>query len=96
MLRRIDSAVPDGTHLVILQPGGNDLRFFGTQAQRQANIGAIERRLRQRGIELIVFDPVFPREYFSWDGIHFTRGAHAQIAAQLEPLVIAALKKRTR
>src|SRR4051812_41425024 len=41
MLRRIDSAAPDGTALVILQPGGNDLRFFGTRENRQANIAAI-------------------------------------------------------
>lgn len=92
MLRRIDSAAPDGTELVILQPGGNDLRFFGTREKRQANIAAIERRLRERGIKLIVFDPLFPRNYFSWDGIHFTAAAHAQIAAQLAPMVTAALK----
>jgi len=93
MLRRIDSAAPLGTDLVILQPGGNDLRFFGTRERRAANIGAIERRLRERGIKLIVFDPVFPPEYFSFDGIHFTTAAHAQIAAELVPLVTAALPK---
>ena len=93
MLRRIDSAAPPGTDLVILQPGGNDLRFFGTREQRAANIGAIERRLRERGIKLIVFDPVFPPEYFSFDRIHFTTAAHAQIAAELVPLVTAALQK---
>jgi acyl-CoA thioesterase-1 len=94
MLRRIDSAAPDGTHLVVLQPGGNDLRFFGTVEQRKANIAAIERRLRDRGIKLVVFDPVFPPGYFSFDGIHFTAAAHAQIAAQLLPMVTAALRKR--
>jgi acyl-CoA thioesterase I len=94
MLRRIDSAAPDGTHLVVLQPGGNDLRFFGTAEQRMANIAAIERRLRERGIKLIVFDPVFPPDYFTFDGIHFTAAAHAQIAAQLLPMVTAALTKR--
>src|SRR5436190_9508036 len=31
MLRRLDSAVPPGTDIVILQPGANDLRFFGTR-----------------------------------------------------------------
>lgn len=96
MLRRIASAVPDGTHLVILQPGGNDLRFFGTRERRKSNIAAIERRLRERGIQLIIYDPVFPPEYFTWDSIHFTRAAHAQIAARLAPLVIAALQSRAR
>src|SRR6202789_2393945 len=28
MLRRIDSDVPNGTDIVILQPGGNDRRFL--------------------------------------------------------------------
>jgi hypothetical protein len=31
MLRRIDRDVPDGTDIVILEPGGNDPRFFRTQ-----------------------------------------------------------------
>jgi acyl-CoA thioesterase I len=94
MLRRIDSAVPDGTRLVILQPGANDLRFFGTKERRTANIAAIESRLRARGIDVIVFDPVFPRDYYSFDTIHFTADAHAKIAAQLLPDVIAALRKQ--
>src|SRR4029079_19027116 len=29
MLERVDRAVPAGTQLVIIQPGGNDLRFLG-------------------------------------------------------------------
>ena len=92
-MQRINSAAPDGTRLVILQPGGNDLRFFGSSDQRASNIAAIERRLRERGIKLIVFDPAFPPEYFSFDGIHFTTAAHGQIAAELVPLVTAALRK---
>jgi acyl-CoA thioesterase I len=34
MLKRIDSDVPDGTDIVILQPGANDRRFLGTKEQR--------------------------------------------------------------
>ena len=30
MLRRLDREVPDGTEIVILQPGANDRRFLGT------------------------------------------------------------------
>jgi acyl-CoA thioesterase I len=33
MLRRIDKDVPNGTDIAILQPGGNDRRFFGTKAR---------------------------------------------------------------
>ena len=96
MLRRIESAVPDGTHLVILQPGGNDRRFLVPMEQRKANIAAIESRLRARNIKVIVFDPVFPPDYYSFDGIHFTAAAHADIAARLLPAVTAALPKRKR
>jgi acyl-CoA thioesterase-1 len=96
MLRRIDAAVPDGTYLVILQPGGNDRRFFVPVAQRTANIEAIQNRLRGRGIKTILFDPVFPADYYWFDGIHFTAAAHADIAARLLPEVMAALPKRRR
>jgi acyl-CoA thioesterase-1 len=93
MLRRIDPAVPDGTRLLILQPGGNDRRFFVAEDRRAANIAAITSRLGARGIKVIVFDPVFPGEYYIFDGIHFTAAAHARIAERLLPEVIAALPK---
>src|SRR5947209_7356572 len=56
MLRRIDKDVPNGTELVILQPGGNDLRFLGSKQQRAANIAEMERRLRARSIKLVLYD----------------------------------------
>jgi acyl-CoA thioesterase I len=46
MLRRLDTAVPKGTNIVILQPGGDDLRFGFSKEQRAANIGAMVTRLR--------------------------------------------------
>jgi acyl-CoA thioesterase-1 len=39
MLKRIDSDVPTGTDIVILQPGANDRRFFGTKEQRRWSAG---------------------------------------------------------
>ena len=54
MLKRIDSDVPKGTDIVILQPGGNDRRFLVTKEQRAANIAAMERRLRDRAIKVIL------------------------------------------
>ncbi len=84
MLRRIDSAVPKGTDIVILQPGGNDLRFFGTRAARAANIAAMAKRVRARGIRVIVYDPEpVPANFYQWDHIHFNTAAHAKIAATL-------------
>ena len=87
MLRRVDAAVGDGTQVVILQPGGNDLRFFGSKERRAANIKAIERRLAERKIAVIVYDPVFPPHAYQWDGIHLTAETHAKIASELLPKV---------
>ncbi|GEP11500.1 GDSL-type esterase/lipase family protein [Methylobacterium gnaphalii] len=92
MLGRLDAVVPDGTQLVVLQPGANDLRFFGTRERRAANIEAMVARLTARGIPSIVYDPVFPREIYQWDGIHITPEGHARIAQDLAPQVIEALK----
>jgi len=84
MRNRLDTAVPNGTDIVILQPGGNDLRFFGTKQARTANIAAMMQRLHARGIRVIVYDPdPVPRDFYQWDGIHFNAAAHAKIAATL-------------
>jgi acyl-CoA thioesterase I len=90
MLSRLDSAVPKGTDLVILQPGGNDLRFFGTKERRTANINAMVARLRARRIRVIVYDPdPVPPDFYQWDHIHFNAAAHAKIAATLAAQISA-------
>ena len=94
MLRRIDKDVPDGTDVAILQPGGNDRRFFGTMQQRAANIAEMEHRLRARGIKVIVYDDEIPLRYYTIDFIHLTREGHAMIAAALLPRVMAILESR--
>jgi acyl-CoA thioesterase I len=84
MLRRLDSAVPPGTSIVILNPGGNDLRFFGSKEQRAANIATIVDRLRARNIRVIVFEnTIVPQSYYQWDGIHFTSEGHTLVASHL-------------
>jgi acyl-CoA thioesterase-1 len=94
MRRRLDADVPDGTDLVILQPGANDLRFFGTRENRAENISAMLRRLRARSIKAIVYDEDIPWRYYTFDFIHLTREGHAMIASQLLPRVIATLDLR--
>jgi len=90
MLSRLDAAVPKGTDIVILQPGANDLRFFGTKEARAANIAAMAKRLRARGIRVIVYDPdKIPADFYQWDGIHFNAAAHAKIAAILAAQIAA-------
>lgn len=97
MLRRLDSAVPAGTNVVILQPGSNDLRFFGTKDHRAANIAAMVSKLRARGIRVIVYDPKeIPAGFYQWDGIHFNAAAHAKIAATLASQFAGAATARSK
>jgi acyl-CoA thioesterase I len=85
MLGRIDSAVPQGTSIVILEPGPNDR---GTKAERAANIEALKQHLHARSIQVVVYDQKLPEKY-RWDGIHFTAAGHALIAQSLLPRVMA-------
>jgi acyl-CoA thioesterase I len=94
MLRRIDKDVPDGTDIVILEPGGNDRRFFVPMQQRAANIAEMERRLQARSISVIVYDEVMPLQYRAFDLIHFTYQGHTIIATALLPRVMEILDRR--
>jgi acyl-CoA thioesterase-1 len=94
MLRRIDRDVPDGTDIVILEPGGNDRRFFVPPEWRAANIAEMERRLHARSINVIVYDEWIPLQYRTFDFIHVTHEGHAMIAAALLPRVMEILDRR--
>jgi acyl-CoA thioesterase I len=95
MLRRVDSAVPPGTSIVILNPGSNDLRFFGSKEERAANIAAIVDRLRARHIKVIVFEnTIVPDTHYQWDGIHFNAEGHTLVASYLMRQLTAAAKPR--
>jgi len=94
MLRRIDRDVPDGTDIVILEPGGNDRRFLVPPQWRAANIAEMERRLQARSIHVIVYDEWIPLRYRAFDLIHLTHEGHAMIAAALLPRVMEILDRR--
>jgi acyl-CoA thioesterase-1 len=94
MLKRLDAEVPNGTDIVILQPGANDLRFFGTREKRAENIAAMTQRLRARSIKVVVFDEDIPLRYYTIDFIHLTRDGHTMIANKLLPQVMAKLGPR--
>jgi hypothetical protein len=55
MLNRLESAVPIGTRVVMLQPGGNDERH-GAASWRDANISQIVERLRARQVAVIMLE----------------------------------------
>jgi acyl-CoA thioesterase-1 len=96
MSDRLERDVPRGTNIVILQPGGNDLRFLGTRERRGANIAAMMRRLQARGIKVIVYDDDIPLRYYTLDFIHLTRDGHTMIAAALLPQVMELVTVRHR
>jgi acyl-CoA thioesterase-1 len=88
MLRRIDTDVPEGTDIAILQPGGNDRRFFVSKETRAANIAEMERRLTARNIKVVIYDDDIPLRYYTFDFIHLTREGHAMIAQWLLPKIM--------
>jgi acyl-CoA thioesterase-1 len=92
MLQRLDFVVKPGTSILILQPGGNDTRFFGTKDQRAKNIATIVDRMRARHIRVIVFEnaDVVPAGQYQWDRIHFTKQGHVTAATYLLHQVIGA------
>jgi acyl-CoA thioesterase I len=91
MLARLSSAVPAGTQIVILQPGGNDRRKG--QSGRESNIAAITSQLAARKIKVIMLDRVLGSmaQHLQPDGQHLTPEGHRIIAARLLPQVTAAI-----
>lgn len=102
MLQRLGSSVPEGTKLVILNPGGNDLRACrkgggecATEEEHRAVIEKIRDRLRARGIPVVMAKfGNKPNRDRQADGRHLTPEAHRAVAAQLLPQVTAALGGR--
>jgi acyl-CoA thioesterase-1 len=101
MLNRLDSAVPSGTQVVLLQlasgvggPGDNDARRGVSLPQHVANLNAILSRLHARGIKVIeVHKSGVPLQA---DGIHPTADGQAAIARRLLPQVVAAIRGSSR
>ena len=96
MLARLDKAVPGGTSVVILQPGGNDQRK-GQGHRRAPNIAAIKGRLEARNIKVVIMENemlgAVPRSELQVDQIHFTPKGYAILAQSILPAVLSALGK---
>jgi acyl-CoA thioesterase I len=95
MLARLDSAVPDGTQLVILDKGGNNAAHG---VSIHSGVVEIRARLTARRIKLIVIPSMhaWAGNRLQADGLHITEQGHAAVAARLLPLVIAALGRGRR
>lgn len=94
MLARLDSAVPAGTKIVLLDRfgGGWNGRRLG-QGGQGAELAAIEARLRGRHITVI---PMWwgssLRQHLQADRIHFTGEGHRLVATQMLPSVLRAVR----
>jgi len=91
VLSRLDSAVPQGTRIVILLIGGNDVRRGGTTEQARAGVNEIVARLKARNIRVISANPYYRaargKGMVLPDGIHLTAAGQHYLASQLLPLI---------
>jgi acyl-CoA thioesterase I len=91
VLGRLDSAVPQGTRIVILLIGGNDVRRGGTVGQAQAGAGEIIARLQARKIRVIKAGAYYAaarsKGMVLSDRIHLTAEGQRYMATQLLPLI---------
>jgi len=87
MLRRLDRAVPNGTSLVLFQPGGNDRRQGSADRS-----GEIRSRLSARGIPVIVLgNEMLQGLPHQADGIHLTPEGYHMLAEAIAPRVEGAV-----
>jgi len=93
MLARLDSSVPTGTKLVILQPGTNDGKH-GASAGASVNVPQIIQKLRARGIKVIIANMRSAAADVGLDGQHLTAHGQTVVAERLLPQVIGAIGRR--
>lgn len=94
MLARLDSAVPEGTRIVLLDRygGGWNARRLG-RGDQNAELAAIEAKLRSRHIRVIpMWWNAVLRNYLQPDHIHFTPEGHRVVAAHMLPAVMGAVR----
>jgi acyl-CoA thioesterase-1 len=89
MMARLASAVPKGTSVVILQPGGNDIRR-GTPNYT----AELRSRLSAMGVKVVMLPNAMLRgKPHQPDGIHLTPEGYHMLAQQLVGPVASALRK---
>ena len=91
VLSRLDSAVPEGTRIVILMIGGNDVRRGGSVADAGAGVGQIMSRLQARKIRVINAMPLYKaarsKGMVVADGIHLNAAGQKYVASALLPSI---------
>jgi acyl-CoA thioesterase I len=96
MLTRLDSAVAQGTRVVVLQPGG-DVARHGL-AGRQGDIAQMVSRLASRQIKVVMIEnsmiALIPARMRQPGLIHLSPEGHRLLASRVLPEVIRALKSK--
>ena len=88
MLARLDSVVPRGTSVVILQPGGNDRRRGAPDQTAE-----IQARLRAMGVKVVLLpNNLFRGLPHQPDGVHLTPEGYRMLAEKLAGPVAGALR----
>jgi len=92
MRDRMDSDIPQGTTIVILETSGgiynNSLKGISRE-QGDADMAAINERLKARGITVIpVSGASLPAQYHQQDGVHLNAEGDQLIASQLLPKIV--------
>jgi acyl-CoA thioesterase-1 len=91
VLGRLDSAVPQGTRIVILLVGGNDVRQGGTVAEAHAGVGEIVSKLQARHIRVINAMPYYRaargKGMVVVDGVHLNAAGQKYMASALLPQI---------
>jgi len=87
MRNRMDSDIPEGTSIVVLDTSGglyNDAQKGISRAQGEADLAAIKARLADRHIKVISVSAAdIPAQYHQQDGVHLTPEGHRLAAASL-------------
>jgi acyl-CoA thioesterase I len=93
LLRRLDSAVPSGTKIVILAKEGLYANNKLSTAKADEAMNTVETKLKSRGITIIPANAgvVLQNPGLRADDAHLNAAGHKELATRLLPLVIRAL-----
>jgi acyl-CoA thioesterase-1 len=95
MIQRLDTSIPNGTKVVVLDMGGgffNDRIQNISHEQGEKDMNTIAARLRARGIKIVPeFSFKLPEKYKQADKVHLNVAGHQELARMLLPQVVAAL-----
>jgi acyl-CoA thioesterase I len=95
MRERMDSDIPEGTTIVVLDMSGglyNDNRLGISREQGEADLTAIKARLADRHIKVIAISGTdVPAQYHQEDGVHLTPEGHRIAASNVLPEIIQTL-----